>query len=169
MTGKTREEIAALADMTVAELRDKYAAVFGEPSHSRHKQHLRRRIAWRLQSIEEGVTLSERARQRAAELANEADLRLTPPKDFTPSAAPERTETRTIGNGHDTRLPMPGAVITREYKGRTLQVTVLDKGFEYDGRRFRSLSAIAREITGTNWNGYAFYGCAPKNYGGNDR
>lgn len=64
--------------MTVAELRDKYAEVFGEETRSRHKKHLVRRIAWRLQANEEG-DLSERARRRAAELAANSDVRMTPP------------------------------------------------------------------------------------------
>ena len=61
---------------------------------------------------------------------------------------------------HDPRVPMPGSVIVKEYRGRTLEVYVLDSGFEYNGRRFTSLSAIANEITGTKWNGMVFFGLA---------
>jgi hypothetical protein len=53
---------------------------------------------------------------------------------------------------------MPGSLIVKNYKSETVVVTVLDGGFEYAGRRFTSLSAIAGEITGTRWNGYAFFG-----------
>jgi hypothetical protein len=55
---------------------------------------------------------------------------------------------------------MPGSLIVRKYKGQTLVVKVLDEAFEYEGRRFTSLSAIAGEITGTRWNGFAFFGLA---------
>jgi hypothetical protein len=53
---------------------------------------------------------------------------------------------------------MPGTVIVKEHKGATIIVRVLTSGFEYDGRRFSSLSAIARDITGTRWNGFLFFG-----------
>ena len=56
------------------------------------------------------------------------------------------------------RLPKPGDLIRRVYKGRELIVRVLDRAFEYDGQRFRSLSAIAKAITGAHWNGLLFFG-----------
>jgi len=61
---------------------------------------------------------------------------------------------------------MPGSVIVKEHRGRRIIVRVLDSGFEYDGRRFRSLSAVAKEITGTKWNGMLFFGLAnPRAHG----
>lgn len=145
-------QVEALGDMTVAELREKYAEVFGEETRSRHKGFLRKRITWRLQAREEGG-LSERARRRSEELANEADLRLLAPK-----GASGKTEVRPFTPSQDRRLPMPGAVLTREYKGRTISVTVLDEGFEYEGEVYRSLTAVAKAITGTHWNGFHFFG-----------
>lgn len=76
-----REEIEALRHMTVGQLKDKYRDVFGESSRSNHKQFLFRRIAWRVQANAEGG-LSERARQRALEIANDSDLRIRGPKNF---------------------------------------------------------------------------------------
>ena len=73
------KEVAAMKRMTVNELRAKYADVFGEETKARHKEWLVRRIAWRMQALAEG-DISERARQRAAELANDADLRTTIPR-----------------------------------------------------------------------------------------
>ncbi|HOQ48136.1 MAG TPA: DUF2924 domain-containing protein, partial [Bryobacteraceae bacterium] len=73
------KELAALRRMSVGELRLRYAEVFGEPTGSRHKQWLIKRILWRMQALAEG-DLSERARRRAEELANDADLRLRPPR-----------------------------------------------------------------------------------------
>jgi hypothetical protein len=52
----------------------------------------------------------------------------------------------------------PGTQMLRQWKDRTHTVTALNDGFEWNGRTYRSLSAIAREITGTNWNGYVFFG-----------
>lgn len=61
-------------------------------------------------------------------------------------------------NGRDLRLPPPGSLIRRYYKGRDLVVRILDSGFEFEGRRYRSLSAIAKEVTGAHWNGLLFFG-----------
>ena len=58
----------------------------------------------------------------------------------------------------DRRLPIPGTVISKVYKGTVINVKVLDKGFEYDGKAYRSLSGIARVLTGQHWNGYLFFG-----------
>ena len=58
----------------------------------------------------------------------------------------------------DPRLPAPGTVITRIYRGRDLQLHVLDDGFELDGVHYRSLSEAARAVTGSKWNGRLFWG-----------
>lgn len=73
------DEVASLRGMTTGELRARYADVFGEAPQSRHKANLIRKIAWRMQANAEG-DLSERARHRAEELANDADVRTTPPR-----------------------------------------------------------------------------------------
>ncbi len=70
----------------------------------------------------------------------------------------ERTVTSTLKSDHDARLPLPGSLLLKEFKGQTHVVKVLDDVFEYDGRRFRSLSAIAQAISGTKWNGFSFFG-----------
>jgi len=57
----------------------------------------------------------------------------------------------------DRRLPIPGTVISKVYKGTIIDVKALDKGFEYAGKVYRSLSAIARAVTGQHWNGYLFF------------
>ena len=150
------KEIAALKRMTTGQLREKYAAVFGEPTNGRNKTWLVRRIIWRMQANVEGG-LSERARQRAEELAAGADLRLTPPP-ARPAKAPDATAAvRTIPFQQDRRLPPPGTVLTRKYKDQTLQVKVLADGFEYEGEAYRSLSAVAKAITGSHCNGYLFF------------
>jgi len=151
------KEVAALKRMTVRELRMRYTEVFGEETRAGNKPWLVKRVAWRLQSLAEG-DLSERARQRAAELANDADVRLSPPKAKPMSSAPaKRTNTAALVVNGDARLPPPGTVITREYKGQTLQVKVLPKGFEFEGDVYKSLSAVAKAITGQHCNGYYFF------------
>jgi hypothetical protein len=155
------KEVAALERMTVNELRERYAEAFGEPTRVRHKGWLVRRIVWRLQAAAEG-DLSERARRRATELANDADLRSMPPKAPRPTVvALERTRSGTLkrtGNG----LPPPGSIITRTYKGRNLQVMVLPDGFEFEGEVYKSLSAVAKAITGSHCSGNLFFRLAGK-------
>ena len=162
--------IAALREMSVADLREKYHEVFGEPTRSRHKDFLWKRIAWRMQALEEG-DLSERARRRAAELANDADVRVRAPRGAFDAGLPSHARTERHGFGHpaDPRLPMPGTVLTREYKGRQVRATVLDKGFEFDGRVYRSLSAVASAATGSRWNGFLFFGLTKKSAAGAGR
>jgi len=150
------KEIALLKRMTLEELRRRYAEVFGEETRNRHKDFLVKRIAWRIQSVGEG-SLSERARRRAEELASDADIRMHAPK-ITSLPAQERTRVGELHISQDNRLPMPGAVLERAYKGKTVIVTVLPNGFEYEGKVYRSLSAVARAVTGTHWNGYHFFG-----------
>jgi hypothetical protein len=147
------KEVAALEQMTVGQLQQRYVEVFSEPVRSRHKQYLIRRIAWRLQANAEGG-LSERALRRAEELANIADVRVTPPRVAT-GAATSATAPPTLAT--DRRLPPAGTAITRRYKGRTISVTILLDGFEYDGERYRSLSAVAKAITGSHMNGFRFF------------
>ena len=103
--------------MTVGQLRQKYLEVFGEESRSNHKQFLFRRIAWRIQALAEGG-LSERARRRALEIANDADLRIRAPKTKAPGPGRIPQESRPEGAGRsDPRLPPPGTYLEREYKG----------------------------------------------------
>src|SRR5436190_3127238 len=141
----------ALRGQTVTQLKIEYRELFGDESRSNHKQFLVRRVAWRLQAIAEG-DLSERARQRALALAKDADLRLTAPRfqSSRPTGPPRKYR--------DPRLPSPGTVLTRNFQRKTLTVHVLEEGFRYEDRVYRSLSAVARQISGTQWNGFSFFG-----------
>lgn len=149
------KEVAALERMTVKQLRGRYAEVFGEATAAHNKPWLLKRIIWRVQALAEG-DLSERARTRAAELARDADLRLTPPPERIAIPAP-RIASGTIGSAGDGRLPPPGTVITRRYKGGVIQVKVLAEGLEYAGDVYGSLSAVAKAVTGSHCNGYLFF------------
>jgi hypothetical protein len=150
-------EVTALRRLTPQQLRARYAEVFGEETAARNKAWLVKRIAWRLQALAEG-DLSERARKRAAELANDADLRLNPPRTRPlPETAPEPAETVVLPFQPDYRLPPPGTVLSRPYKGEEVRVMVLAQGFEYQGRAYKSLSAVAKAVTGSHCNGYLFF------------
>jgi len=151
-------EIESLRRASMADLRRKYQEVFREETRCYHREHLFRRIAWRLQALAEG-DLSERARGRAQQIAQDGDLRINAPRDFF-TVGGERVQTTGDRNrrGPDRRLPLPGAFLTRKWKGRTVLVEVLAKGFRYENREYSSLSAIATTITGTRWNGVAFFG-----------
>jgi hypothetical protein len=144
-------EIDGLRHQSVGQLKIKYLEVFGLESRSNHRQFLVRRIAWRLQANAEG-DLSERARQRALVLAEDADLRIRAPESFLSQLSGP------IGNRcRDPRLPAPGSWLSRQFQGQSVSVEVLEKGFRYQERVYRSLSAVARQVTGVQWNGFAFF------------
>jgi hypothetical protein len=152
-------ELESLKELTVNQLREKWAEVWGEACRSRNKEFLRKRIAWKIQANAYGG-LSERALARARELADETLLKIRNPAPVTqPSiSSGARTIQKHLHAPGDPRIPPPGAVIAREYKGRKLLVAVLEKGFEFEGQVYRSLSAVAKEITGAHWNGLRFFG-----------
>ena len=157
-----RVAIEALRHMTVGQLKDKYLEAFGESSRSNHKQFLFRRIAWRIQANAWGG-LSERAKRRALEIANDDDLRIRAPKNFLKEELdPARTSKTSVAPTHDPRLPMPGTMLVRRYRGKDIVVRVREDGFECEGQVHRSLSAAVRQATGTPWNGFAFFGLGGK-------
>jgi hypothetical protein len=149
------KEVAALGRMTTRQLRDRYAVVFGEATAANNKPWLVRRLAWRLawrlqaDADAEGG-LGERAVARAAELARDADLRLTPPRERTAEVLPTPPVS-------DPRVPPAGTVLARRYKGGMVQVKVLADGFEYAGEVYGSISAVAKAITGSHCNGFLFF------------
>jgi hypothetical protein len=155
MPPSIEQQIALLPQMTSTELQGKYQELFAELPRSRHKAYLVKRIAWRLQALAEG-DLSERARRRAAELACEADLRLSAPATSNIQNLPQQATPPHGGSRH--HLPPLGTVIARAYRGQIVEVTVLARGFQYEGRVYRSLSAVAKAVTGKHWNGYHFFG-----------
>lgn len=161
MDDKLAQEIGSLETMTVPQLRRRYWEVFGEETNSKHKVYLRKRIAWGIQANKFGG-LSRNALDKIQE---HADLRLLharlPHGAFERIAAAagvarpveKRTASTKLLDGLE-----PGSILTRVFKGTKYQVEVLATGFRYDGTTYRSLSAVARAITGTNWNGRLFFG-----------
>src|SRR5581483_9945212 len=147
----------ALRSARIDQVRAKYRELFGEEPRSKHREVLFRQVAWRMQALAEGG-LSERARKRAMAIANDADLRMLPPRSGRASA---------YGYEHrrDPRIPPPGTVLQRDYDGATIAVKVLANGFEHNGKHYSSLSAIASRVTGTRWNGLVFFGLASRKRG----
>jgi hypothetical protein len=153
------EELEGLKRLSTNELCERYAALYGQPVRTRHKAYLVRKVAWRIQALAEG-DLSERARRRAAELANDADVRLMPPRPKTTPPPPEAAGGRRVVRAPvkaDPRLPAPGTALVRRYKGQTYRVVVRDDGLEYAGTRYKTLTAVAEAITGQHLNGYRFF------------
>jgi len=146
------EEMERLVRMSVEQLRARYREVYGEEASSGHRQHLVRRIGWRLQVLAQG-DLTERAQQRAREIARDADLKTQVPRGWAPGVGAVKNTGR-----RDRRLPIAGSVLRRRYREQTVEVKVLAAGFEYAGQRYDSLSAVARAVTGTRWNGLLFFG-----------
>jgi hypothetical protein len=147
-------ELDKLGAMTIGQLQEHYVLVLGERTNAGHKASLVKRIAWRLQAMAEGG-LSQRAKQRAEELARDADLRLLPP------SATDRHIRRLTGRiddeARDPRLPRAGSTLVRRYKGLTLEVIIEANGFRFEGELYRSLSAVARAITRSHVNGFQFF------------
>lgn len=149
-------DLDRLARMRPAELRQLHLKLFGGTVRSGNAELARRRIAWHVQAAAEGG-VPKSAVARALAIAKEASLRMHLRHGDVDSSLSNATVTEIVSD-HDSRLPMPGSIIVKEHRGKTLMVHVLAAGFEYDGRRFSSLSAIATDITGTKRNGFLFFG-----------
>jgi hypothetical protein len=143
-------EIMALKNASVGDLLKRYKELYGENATGTHKTYLWRKVAYKLQEQEHG-SLSIKAKGQLKAFIEKYDpinnKALRPNKPMVSQQASTK----------DKRLPIPGTVITKEYKDISYQVKVLEKGFEYNGKIHNTLSAIAKEITGAHWNGYLFF------------
>lgn len=133
-------QLAALRTLSVKELREKWETLFDAPPVSYSRSNLEMRIGYRIQELTYGG-LSRETRQMLDALADEIEGR-----------GPPRT------NVGDPRRPVAGTRFVREWEGVEHTVTVLNDGFEWQGRKYKSLSAVARAITGVQWNGWRFFG-----------
>ncbi len=140
-------EIQELRVMPVSELVDRYETVFGKPPRVKHKDWLWRRIAWKIQEQRFGG-LSEVAKRRLDELIAELDLPLTD----------QRTVRGRVNGTARQGKPVAGTTLTRTWKGREIQVTRSEQGWEHDGVVYRSLSAVVKAITGSHASGPAWFG-----------
>ncbi len=132
-------QLAALADMSHADLRTEWRRLYrSEPPKRIGRDLLELGVAWKLQERALGG-MSAALKRRIADLAKTMETR----GDLA------RARAVTL---------KPGARLMREWRGETHDVRVLEEGFEWRGARWRSLSTIAREITGTQWSGPRFFG-----------
>jgi len=146
-------EIMSLKNASLEAIKAKYAEVFGEDAPAtNNKIFLWKKIAYRLQEKQYGG-LPVATLGRIAELIDRYDP--VNNKSLRPAATQEPGRKQLTGR--DRRLPIPGAILKKEYKGRIYEVKILEKGFEYDGKVYKTLSAIAKAITGAHWNGYLFF------------
>jgi hypothetical protein len=152
-------QVVALTHLDVAQLREKWREVFGEETKQRHRAYLTKRIAWELQRRHFGGELSPEAKARLDELQEE--FRTTPPTEWFKGArhnrAPAPSTPKKPRPVRDAKAPKAGTVLARDYKGRRITVTVVDGGFQYGGEVFRSLSAVAKAVTGSHCSGVAFF------------
>jgi hypothetical protein len=150
-------QIAALERMTTGELAARYAEIFGEPTRSRNKSYLKKKVAYRIQEIAEGG-LSARAKSRIDELAADAPIRHRQRRGAEATSENATSGANPEPKGRDPRLPAVDEVLVKVHRGTEHQVRMMEEGFEYQGERYTSLSKIAKVITGTNWNGFLFFG-----------
>ncbi len=139
--------------MTVDELQLEYERVFSRPTRQRHRVYLWKRLARKVQE------------DRLPKLTDDEEARVAEYRDLIRQLPPGRWfvgkwrgKPKSKVSVSDHRTPQPGSVISRQYHGEEIVVKVLEDGFEYAGQVYRSLSAIAKFITGTVWNGPSFFG-----------
>jgi Protein of unknown function (DUF2924) len=140
MSDTVLAQIAALKSKSTPELRDMWCKLFGHEAPVLGRRYLEDRLAYRVQELHFGG-LSDRARRKLDALADQLE----------PKAARRR----------DPGRPIAGTRLLREWKGVEHVVIVREHAFEYEGRPYRSLSAVARAIAGSRWNGWAFFGLRP--------
>lgn len=149
-------QIATFKNLPLAELQNKYKELFNtKETPCDNKIFLLKRIVYKLQEIKHGG-LSEAVKTRISGLMTKYDP--VNNKALRPQVTSAGKEVRSLPFIRDKRLPIPGTVITKKYKGQVIQVRILEKGFEYNNTFYKSLSALSYEITGAHWNGYDFFG-----------
>ena len=139
--------LAALKAMSVNELKAEWQALYDAPAPNNSRNFLEGRLAYRIQELTCGGP-DKQTRRILDLLADEVEGTLTRKAQIA-----------------DPRNPVVGTKLIREWDGVAQTVTVLREGFDWDGRRFKSLSAVARAITGTRWNGYRFFGLRERKRG----
>lgn len=139
--------LAALKSMSVNDLKAEWQALFNAPAPNNSRTFLESRLAYRIQELTYGGP-DKQTRRLLDLLADEVEGTLT-----------------RKGQIADPRNPVVGTKLIREWDGTAHTVTVLKDGFDWGGQRYKSLSAVARAITGTRWNGYRFFGLRERKRG----
>lgn len=153
MGENTIANIMGLKGLPLGELQKKYEELFKAKAPSNNKVYLWRKIAYRIQELEFGG-ISQETQDTIQELIQKYDP--VNNKALRPESIPIE-HGKKGRSSRDKRLPIPGTVITKVYKGNNIQVKILEHGFEYNNKVYKSLTGIAKEITGAHWNGYLFF------------
>ena len=140
--------IMELGQMKIPQLVTRYKEIYGKPPRIKNRGWIWKRIALKIEEERFGG-LSQLARRHLEKLISEIKLPLGEDRR-TVTGAPK--EERKPGD------PPVGTTLIRKWHGRQIQVRVMENGYEHDGTVYRSLSAIARAITGAHWNGRLFFG-----------
>jgi len=154
MSTSTVTKIIELKNMPLDKLKEKYKEIFdGGKIPSNNKVYLWRKISYRIQEQEYGgITVKTQSKiQQLIQQYDPINNKTLRPNNMSENHPKKSKLSR------DKRLPIPGTVIAKEYKGIKLQVKILESGFEYNNKIYKSLTAIAREVTGAHWNGYLFF------------
>lgn len=138
--GNVLGQLAALQNLSVKDLKDKWQVLFSLPAPNNSRPYLELRLGYRIQELTYGG-VSRDTRMALDCLADEVE---------------GKVGRRPMTN--DPRNPIAGTKLLREWNGVEHTVTVLGDGYDWQGRRYRSLSAVAKAITGTTWNGFRFFG-----------
>ena len=141
------KQIADLDNLNYTQLCELWRTLFGKDPTASNRPYLIKRLAYRIQEIAYGG-LSDNARKTMDDILDA--------RGFDENGG--RSRERHTEKKYKAGVPVPGTRFIREWKDNTYEVTVVNEGFEFEGRRYRSLSAIAQAITGTHWNGRAFFG-----------
>lgn len=152
-------ELAAIRTMRLPQLRVRYRELFGGETKSKNLPFLRKKLAWRVQELVEGGLFPD-TQALIAELAPRAlvQKRAKPTFEKGRGAASPDARSAAPSSARDPRLPAVGTVLSREYQGTLHEVEVQADGFLHRGKTYRTLSALAKAITGTAWNGFLFFG-----------
>jgi hypothetical protein len=145
MNNSLLSQIAALDKLSPQELEERWRQLTGKEPPAYNRRFLIKRLTYRLQELKYGG-LSEGAKQQLEIIAGEIGWNGNAPLASKNSS------------GKRTDLPVVGTRLIREWNGKRYEVTVLPRGFEFEGKPYRSLTAITKAITGTHWNGRAFFG-----------
>ena len=148
MSETMAKEIMALRELEVPELVTRYEEVFDKSPRIKRREWLWRRIGWKIQENRFGG-LSVVAKRRLEELISEIDL---------PLEESQRTVSLGFRKSRKPGEPAIGTTLLREWHGQQIQVQVVDQGYEFERVVFRSLSAVAKAVTGSHWNGRLFFG-----------
>lgn len=159
MDASATTQISKLRSADLKGLQDAYKQAFGKSSRSRNREWLFKVIAKKIQDNEEPES-AKRPVPLAQLVAKYAKSAKNKPKSAKREKK-SKSKVKPVG-GRDPRLPKVGAALQREYKGKKLHVTVEADGFTFSGKSYKSLSALAKHITGQIINGFAFFGLVKK-------